>query len=226
MLSILDAVMFPSLQTLDFDNGSRPHSDGGGDSGALETPALPVLFQVKTHVFRIFHCHLFNDIVYIIRLCPFVEDLIAFIDDSSYRVMDSSLHRLYPPVSLRNLILDMQALLEMTDWMMMCRPNYTNWSSTVSHGMDILIPTTSGDFWMEWGRVSRNLNSTFLDPRGVVCEVLFTHQPTRRSLSLPSWRYDSRSRCSLNTIHKKYFTQTIRSSHNTGCRCRRSSLPP
>lgn len=133
-LSTLDAVTFSSLRTFEFENGSQPPSDGEGDEDAVTTPPLPVLYQIKTLVFHIFHCQLFSDVVHLIRLCPFVEEVTVFVADSSYRIMDLSLHQLHPPIYIRSLVLDTQALLEMTDWMMMCQPNYTNISSLMIYG--------------------------------------------------------------------------------------------
>lgn len=164
-LSTLDAATFRSLRTFEFDSGSRPPSDAGDDDDGLATPPLQVLSQIKTLVFRIFHCHLFGDVIHIIRLCPFVEEVTAFIADSSYRIMDPSLHQFHPPIYLRHLALDMQALLEVTDWMMGCQPNYTNISSLVVY-----------DF--SWpGYINSNYLRRFLDGVGPNLEKLVLDVP-------------------------------------------------
>ncbi len=132
-LSTLDATVFPLLQTLAFNINSHPSPGRGSDDDVCEAPPLPVLFRVKTLVFCILHRYLFNDIIHLIRLCPSVEEVTAFLDKCSYKIIDPRIYVLHPPVSLRSLILDMHALLEMTDWMMTCPPYYTTVSSLVIH---------------------------------------------------------------------------------------------
>ncbi len=164
-LSTLDAAVFPFLQTLVFDIKSLPPLGSGSDDDAFEAPLLPVLSQVKSLVFRIFRYYLFSDIVHLIRLCPSVEEVTAFFDNSSFSRMDSSLYVLHPPASLRSLVLDMHALLDVTYWMMTCPPYYANISSLVIHRF----------FWDEY--IDSNNLQRFLDGLGRNLQKLVLHVP-------------------------------------------------
>lgn len=121
VLPNLDASLFPSLQSFEFyglllSNENEYHP--------CTSPSSPIFSQIKSLIIHPPHRPPFQEIIYTIRLCPFVEEVTVWSGD--VEETEPHLYReLRPPRSLQKLSLDVPVVGEMVKWMMLSGPPHT-----------------------------------------------------------------------------------------------------